>query len=385
MDREGHLLDGFGTSSPDEEQDLVLSRPASSFRPERITWLWDQRIAAGFLNVAAGLQGVGKSTILYDLAARVSRECGTVLVATAEDHIAAVVRPRLQAARADLDRVEIWVADLVLPAGRLALESRVREIGAALVIVDPLVAFLETGIDSHKDASVRQALRPLAEMAEATGCAVVTVLHLNKGSSDDPLMRVAGSSAFTAAARHVLLACGDPDDESGMRRVLAVVKSNLGPFPAPVTYTIESVPWTHDDGGQEFTSRVVWGSEVPHLDPRSLLRSPIDPEERSAIDEAKAFLRAELAAGPRSVAELKTAAARATISETTLKRAKRELGIRSLDIRDADNKIVAWRWDLPASEVHEPGDQPPRGPVGPVAPTSADGDAQGPRGQEDHA
>ena len=80
---------------------------ASDVEPQAIQWLWEGRVPLGMPTVFGGFPGIGKSTILYDLAARTSRQGKAVLVVTAEDHLAAVVRPRLEAAEADLDRVHI--------------------------------------------------------------------------------------------------------------------------------------------------------------------------------------------------------------------------------------------------------------------------------------
>jgi len=94
---------------------------------------------------------VGKSTILYDLAARTTREGKAVLVVTAEDHLAAVLRPRLEAAGANLDLVHILIVPLTLPEGVELLARLVRDLAVALVILDPLVAFIGDGINTHRD------------------------------------------------------------------------------------------------------------------------------------------------------------------------------------------------------------------------------------------
>ncbi len=87
---------------------------ASSVRPERVTWAWTDYIPTGMVVLLVGEGGKGKSTELYRLAAGWS--LGTlpgdfygrpvaVAIASAEDHRAAVIVPRLMAAGADLTRV----------------------------------------------------------------------------------------------------------------------------------------------------------------------------------------------------------------------------------------------------------------------------------------
>ena len=85
-----------------------------------------------------------------------------------------------------------------------------RSLDVALVTLDPLVAFIDDGINTHRDHHVRRVLAPLADLAESTGAAVVVVIHTNKGEGNDPLMRISGSIGFSGAARSVLLAADDP-------------------------------------------------------------------------------------------------------------------------------------------------------------------------------
>ncbi|MDP9297674.1 MAG: AAA family ATPase [Actinomycetota bacterium] len=294
---------------------------ASAITSERIEWLWPGRVPIGMVTVAAGFPGVGKSTILYDLAARTTRSGKGVLIATAEDHLAAVVRPRLEAAGADLGLVRVYIAPLTLPDAIGDIRRIVQEYDVALVTVDPLVAFIGDEVNTHRDHHVRRVLAPLSELAEESRVACVVVIHTNKGVDTDPLMRISGSIGFTGAARSVLLAADDPQDEG--RRILAVVKSNLAEYPAPLAYRLvgENLP------GDITTSRVEWLGEAPEVDFRELLARR-DPEDRSAREEAIEFLRASgVLQDARQAKELLGEAAGLGISDKTLQRARRALAI----------------------------------------------------------
>jgi hypothetical protein len=312
------------------------SVPASSIEPERIDWLWPGFVPFGMTTVAAGFPGVGKSTILYDLAARTSKEGRGVLVVTAEDHLAAEVRPRLEAAGADLELVRVLTDSLTLPDGVEILREQIEKHEIGLVTLDPLVAFIGEGVNTHRDHHVRRVLAPLADLAEQSGTAVVVVIHTNKGMDSNPLMRISGSIGFTGAARSVLLAADDPQDEG--RRILAVAKSNLAEFPTPLAYRLMGVPL---EGGIE-TSRVEWLGEAPEVDVRELLASR-DPDERGAAEDAIDFLRAcGLLETARPAKEVLREAKAEGHAERTVQRARKQLAIPSW--RDGFGRAGLWYW-----------------------------------------
>ena len=220
------------------------------------------------MTLLVGDPGLGKSLLSLDIAAGVSRNAGSVLVATAEDSLEATVRPRLDAADANLDRIAFvqMFADgypdgLRIPDDVVELERLVAECGASLVIVDPLMAHLPGEVNSWRDQSIRLALAPLHGLAERQGCAALVLAHLNKSASSDWLRRVGGSVGITGAARSVLLMARDPDDsdgEKGRRRVLAHAKCNVGPEMPSLLYEIEPMlmPATDEDPEVE-TARIV--------------------------------------------------------------------------------------------------------------------------------
>lgn len=302
---------------------------------ESVKWLWAGRIPLGMLSLLIGDPGLGKSLLTVLLAAKVSRAGASALILSAEDHKAATIRPRLEAAGADLDRVhhvEVQrdgVEDgLALPDDAAELDRLVEETGARLVIVDPLMAHLPESVNSWRDQSVRRALAPLHRMAEERRCAVLVVAHLNKAKGADPQHRTGGSIAIPAAVRSALLLARDPEDPDGDRgaqRVLAHHKCNVGPQAESLTCTVESIVLEGGGGPEAPRLRITGTSEVSAGD---LLSVP-SGEERTERDEAADFLRAELEAGPQEANEILKAARKAGISETTLRRAKRSLGVES--------------------------------------------------------
>ena len=131
-----------------------------------------------------------------------------------------------------------------------------------------------------------------------------------------------------------MLVAKHPEDDD--RRVLAPLKSNLA-RPAPsLAFELREA----DNGAV----RIEWKGETPHT-ADALLSTPVDPEERSALDEAKEFVSDELMGSPVWSEQVKRDAREAGISEMTLKRARRELGVRSK--KEADG---TWTWGLPESK-----------------------------------
>lgn len=160
---------------------------ASQVKARPVEWLIPGRIPLGGVSLLAGDPKLGKSTLSCSYAAALSRDGHVTLFASAEDSFTRVIKPRLVAAGADLDRCakfEVVDADgarnLDLPDDVGALAEQVAATGAALIVVDPLNAHLAGAIDSWKDHGIRRALAPLARLADEQGCAVLVVAHLNK-------------------------------------------------------------------------------------------------------------------------------------------------------------------------------------------------------------
>jgi hypothetical protein len=189
-----------------------------------------------------------------------------------------------------------------------------------LLIVDPVMAFLPSEVNSHRDQDIRRLLAPLAPLAARVGCAVVLVRHLNKVVGGSPLYRGGGSIGIIGAARSGLLVAKDPGDPDGQRRVLAVTKANLAREAASLAYRLEA----REDG----VVRVAWLGLSGHS-AAGLLAAPTDGDERSARDEAVALMKTVLADGEQRAEQILREAGRIGISEHTLKRARHELGVRA--------------------------------------------------------
>ena len=332
-----------GACAGDRSEGVILVR-ASDVPATHVRWAWKDRIPLGGLTLLVGDPGLGKTTVGCERAARVTRgdlegdlhgQPADVLIATAED-AHSVLRARLEAAGADLDRVHFVTVQrdgidvgLTLPKDVAELERRATEVGVSMVLVDPIAGHLE-GVDSHRDASLRRALAPLARMAETTDAAVVGVAHLNKSAAADLLRRVGGSVAMVAAARSVLLCTCDPGsvDDAAPERLLSHGKSNYGALAPMLRLRLEGREVETPDGPAPTVS-VAWLGEVEGLTLADVLAPNEETTECPERDEAVDWLNSYLAEhnGEAPAGEVIEAARRDGITKSTLYRARKRAGV----------------------------------------------------------
>ncbi|MDX1935246.1 MAG: AAA family ATPase [Capsulimonadales bacterium] len=330
---------------------------------EEVEWLWHRRIAKGKITLFTGDPGLGKSTLSLQIAASVSRgtplpdmpdgvPSSDVLLLSLEDGVADTIRPRLEAAGADLTRVHIpqfkervgeeenareYVRPPVLPDDLNEIGELIRRYGAGLLIIDPLMAVLSGTVNSFKDQDIRKVMAALSFIAEDTGCAVLILRHLTKGGGSNAMYRGGGSIGITGAARSELLVARDPDDEE--RRILAAIKNNLSKFAPSLAFRLVDV-------GE--VGRVQFEGETSHSADSLLV--PGDTEEvSSAIDEADEFLREILEDGPTSAASIFTHGKNGGLSEKTIRRAAKRLGIKPKRTGGIGSG-GGWFWSLPGTE-----------------------------------
>jgi AAA domain/RepB DNA-primase from phage plasmid len=340
----------------DDETRPLIIRPVSRFARRELRWLWWPFIPRGMLTMLFGDGETGKSTLALDLAARVTTgarwpqfddrepakaKSGSVIICCKEDDVGLIIRPRLEAAGADLDRVHI-VGHRVAgdshdfdPIARLdtmatELEQIIVEQGdVRLIAIDPITDFLGE-IDMYKDNHVRALMHPLAKIA-ARDLAIVFILHLNKNADQAARYRGLGSIAFRNVAKSSLLVAKDPEHRD--RRFLAQEKKNLTAEQWAVTFDLQSAP-------RSAFSRLNWGERCPGvIEVDELLHKKPTKQQQAAR-----LLRECLQDGPRPATEVKALAERRGIKPDTLKRAKAALAITS------ERRHEEWFWQFPRTE-----------------------------------
>src|SRR5215208_118112 len=341
-------LRGWVRDQPDEES-VPVGTLLADVQAETVEWLWERRIPLGKITVLDGDPDNGKSVLTTDLAARVTTgnpmpygfgktfpQAGVVIL-SAEDGVGDTIRPRFDAAGGDSNKVVILGNDD--PFGILEdlpeLERAIKRVGAKLVIVDPIMAFLGENINSNSDKDVRSALKPLKQLAERTGAAIVIVRHLNKTPGGNVLYRGGGSIGIIGAARSGLVVGPHPTDEG--LRVLASQKHNLSTPPESLAYQVTSAPNNPD-------AAVIVYKGVTEMNAKDILKPQVEEQERSVMDEAKDFLREILASGEKPAAEVKSEAESVGVAWGTLKRAKVALGVNPV------KRGTVWYWSLPPDD-----------------------------------
>jgi hypothetical protein len=328
----------------------VVTRP--------VNWVWPGWIPLRKITVVDGDPGLGKSTLLLDLAARVSRmdtmpdgsrgRYGEVLLMIAEDSLEDTVKPRLLAARANLDRIHSFefVRDRdgtrppVLPDDIGRLEELVKAHEVRMVVIDPFVAYLSATLDNSRDQHMRRALHLLGKLAERQECAVILLRHLNKGAQSKAIYRGGGSIGIIAAARAGILVARDPTNERC--RVLLISKTNLAVIPTGLKYELVTT--------QDKQVVVAWRG-LCHASADGVLEARGGQEQRTALEEAVQFLMDVLAEGDHEYHALVREAKASGVHERTLRRAKGQLGIRSYRVGNPA-KGMKWFWSIqPKSEA----------------------------------
>lgn len=343
------------------ETDALERKPVlyqlSKVEPEKIQWLWKSWLPLAKIALFDGDPGTGKSLLTHEITARVTTgrgmpdgsvgvEPSNVLIISSEDGRADTIRPRLDAAGADCERVfalsEIKNVDeenpLVIPGDLDLIEETIYRHSIRLVIIDPLMAFLSGTVNSHKDQDIRRVLHKLKIIAENTGACILIVRHLNKSSGGNALYRGGGSIGIIGAARVAAVVAKDPNDDS--KRVLAINKINVEESPESLLFSL-----VKKDG----SVCIEWGG-VSGCSASDLLSVNYDSEEGNAINEAKEFLGEVLADGAVSAVSLLKQAKKAGLSERTLKRAKAAMNIGS----QKEGFGSGWSWSLPNSSSSEP-------------------------------
>ena len=287
-----------------------------------IEWLWTGWIPKGYITIFAGETGAGKSTVLADIAARVTtgdpwpgiigipgekRDPARVLWLGSEDGIEEMTIPRLTACGANLHNVieivgvmhqgkrdTFSMQDDLEAVGIWIEHARSEGLPFAMLVIDPVTSYLPgqklRRVDLNDAGQLRTILEPWLILAQKHGIAVVCVTHFAKDTSRSMLHRVLGSAAFAQTCRSLIGVIEPPtteDYEPGpFEKAMLQVKVNLPEHPGGAwrfsTERVE-VGMDHRNGKTIFATRPNWEELDTALTPKTAVGSSRGPKSKGDL------------------------------------------------------------------------------------------------------
>ena len=288
----------------------LTGRSLNGVAMRAIEWLWSGWIPKGYITIFAGETGAGKSTVLADIAARVTtgaawpgvrgipgdrREPGRVLWLGSEDSIEEMTIPRLTACGANLANVtEIQGAVQRGKRETFSMQDDIEEVGKglatarlsghpfAMLVIDPVTSYLPgqklKRVDLNDAGQLRTILEPWLVLAQQFNIAIVCVTHFGKDTSRSMLHRVLGSAAFAQTCRSLCAVIEPPTTDDYApgpnEKLLMQVKVNLPERPDGAwKFSTERVEVGTDprNGKPIYATRPEWDELDSALTPTSVV------------------------------------------------------------------------------------------------------------------
>lgn len=240
---------------------------------------------------------------------------GKVLLLSAEDDAARVLKPRLIANGANLRPGNVRFAEeafLLDEYGIGLLRSEMASFEPSLVIIDPITPFIAPGLDMNKATDMTRFVGSIDKLAKEFDCAILLVRHLRKTVDGEAMMQGMGSVAISGRSRGGLVMGKHPADP--LIRAVAQTKNNYG-VEAP-TLTLKLI----DKKG---TQAVEWLGLDEGLDADRLVQSTAQGSAGrppAMGDAVRVYLQTLLADGEKKSTEVFEEAERLGFSAITVRR-----------------------------------------------------------------
>ena len=304
-----------------------------------VNWLWYPYIAVGKITLLQGDPGDGKSTMMMNLIAELSKGGATpdgtkygrprrVIYQCSEDGACDTIKPRLEAAGADCRNIAFINEEVY--SGLTLDDERIRdaivECRPQLVVIDPIQSYIGNDSDLQIAVRARKLMRRIGLWASTYNCAIVLIGHLSKRERSKELYRGLGSIDVVASARSVLQVERDAKDDD--IRYVHQIKNSLGPKGSDLCFEIRP-----DTGFRWLRTQ----KTAKHDETISIMDSlPKNKHELATIIITKA-----LEGGPIASTEIRRLMAEYSIGEKTMNEAKTVLGIKPY------RKMRKWYWKFP--------------------------------------
>lgn len=204
----------------------LIGRLASSITPRDAKFIWYPYILEGGICICASPGGTGKGLWATDLVAREttgmrfpeSKDKGhkrKVLWYEVEDVVDTTLVPRLEAAGADLSKVEIFEGSE--PSLTSLTRDKIMDENVGLIVLSPLLRYL--GVENPNDVNgAYGSLEKLSDKIRDLPCTIVGLMHPNKKVDMPAVERILGSVAFPSFVRSVILL--RPEEDEGVVRMV---------------------------------------------------------------------------------------------------------------------------------------------------------------------
>lgn len=358
---------------------------------ETYAWYEENWLPRKGVALVAGNPGSGKSTLFAHwitqlTQGRMSGRPEHVVYMAKEDSAAAIIKPRLAVAGADLSKV--WTLHVEEPDFNEKMKSRsvnlkrhlselkgfVADNEIRALFMDPIVSFL--GVDEDRDSKdmQRTALEDLLMFADEMNVLILGIKHFKKNQKGSERLsgrdRLYGSTVWSEVLRHILilrqmddelrekLELGEEDDTAAL---LHIDKNSYGPSGLPPkAFRLEEGVYNgqifmafEPDGTREVTSREVDEREIETFEQADRRIERDTSNDRWLLDR----IRATGGTITRSRVEELCADAKAPNIRTLDRRAKRleELGRLVISrVPGEKNKIITWTLPGPRTQSAHP-------------------------------
>lgn len=196
----------------------------SAVKAKEVEWVVPNLIPKGEVSILGGDGGVGKGLYIAQLVSYVTAgktseffsepptSTGNVVIFSAEDQLDTVLKPRLEAAGANLNKV--WAVEpgsYFEDTGEMPYlddpktVNRVVATRPSLVVFDPIQQFLSPKAGLNSRMKMREAATLLRAAGREHGFAVLIVVHTNKSTNTSGRKRLSGSADLWDVARSVMV------------------------------------------------------------------------------------------------------------------------------------------------------------------------------------
>lgn len=296
-----------------------------------VEWLWNPYIPYGKITIVQGDPGCGKTMLMSNLLAKLSNgyslndteEQGEPVVSiylTGEDGLGDTIKPRLEMFNANCKYIySIDDTDDPLTMKDERIEDAITKTNARLVVLDPIQAYLGSGVDMHRANEVRPVLKHLGSIADKYNCAILLIGHMNKGNAK-AMYRGVGSIDFAAYARSIITLAKVKDKQDV--RAIIQTKSSLAPAGPSLAFSL-----TEEEG-------FIWLGEY-EISEDDLLEGS---SGTSKLNQAIELIESLLTNGPVTTNDIMAEAKKKGIGKTTMNAAKEKNCIKSVRMNDM------WYW-----------------------------------------